>query len=668
VKLSDPIQYLKGVGERRAALLKKLGVTTPGELLLHFPRAYEDWQTIVPILQAPVDRPCCIRAIVDHAPAEETLRGGLSVFKTTVTDGAGVLAITLFNNPWAAEKLRAGDEFLFYGRVQENFFRREMPSPRILPVVEARLHAVYPLTEGLQNGYLEQLVRRCMEQTLPQVRETLPEELRAVYHLMPLREAVRAIHLPQDLAQAERARNRLIFDELLKMQLELLRLRQEGRQESAFALPRGAGEAFLTSLPFVPTAAQLRVVAEAEADMAAETPMRRLLQGDVGAGKTAVAAALLYAAARAGLQGALLAPTELLARQHYATLQKLFSGLLPPEQCALLVGATPAVEKRSIKAALKKGALPLVVGTHALLQKDVRFASLALAVVDEQHRFGVAQREALESAGQMRQSPHLLVMSATPIPRSLALVLYSDLELSVLDALPPGRVPVKTYCVDASYRARIYAYIRKHLDAGRQGYIVCPRVAEGENGAAPASAENYAAQLRMQEFAAYRVALLHGKMKPKEKEDAMRAFAEGETQLLVATTVVEVGVDVPNATIMIIENAERFGLAQLHQLRGRVGRGAQASDCVLVTDAAIGAQARARLERFTQTQDGFAIARADLEQRGPGEFFGQRQHGLPPFRLADLLRDTQILEQSRAAAQALAQMPLAGEQRKDGAE
>ncbi len=659
MRLSDPIQFLKGVGERRAALLKKLGIFCLEDLLLHYPRSYEDWQTITPIAQAPMGESCCIRAYVDHTPAEQMVRKGMSLFKTTVTDGTGVLGITLFNNPWQAEKLREGEEYLFYGRVGGGFFRAEMSSPQIAPVSEARLRPVYPLTDGITGRQLEAIVAHGLKEALPLVEETLSEPLRQAYDLCSLRDALRGIHAPANPDETLRARKRLIFEELLLLQLGLQWLRAGTRTQRAPALPRGAGEAFLTSLPFMPTAAQLRAVAEAEAEMAKPVPMRRLLQGDVGSGKTAVAAALLYAAARSGMQGALMAPTELLARQHYATLRKLFEGLLPEDACALLVGSTPAKEKKATKAALAHGTLPIAVGTHALLQQDVCFASLALAVVDEQHRFGVRQREALEASGPEQQpAPHTLVMSATPIPRSLAMIIYGDLDISILDELPPGRTPVETYCVGTALRTRAYNYVKKHLDAGRQGYIVCPRVEDSAEGSgteagALAAAEPYAEQLSREEFAGYRVGLLHGRQKAKQKEETMRAFVAGELQLLVATTVIEVGVDVPNAVIMVIENAERFGLAQLHQLRGRVGRGVGKSTCILISDAE-GEDARRRHEMMAQTNDGFLIARADLQLRGPGEFFGQRQHGLPPLRLADMLRDSALLEKTRMAAQGIA--------------
>ena len=658
MNLQTSVQYLKGVGEKRAAALRRLGIHTLGDLLGHVPRAYEDWQSILPIASAPLGAPVCVRARVDQAPAEHRVRSGMTLYKTKVSDESGSLALTIFNSGYQAAKLKEGGEYLFYGKINENFFAREMSAPQFAPVThpnesadspgtpeEARLRPVYPLTAGFTSRQMEALVTRAMEQAGAQVKEFLPETLLAEYGLMGRLEALRAIHRPDDMDQALCARKRLAFNELLTLQLGL-RLLREGRAGGrALPLPPEPAMEFLSRLPFTPTGAQAWAVEEAARDMSSPLPMRRLLQGDVGSGKTAVAAALLHQAARGGGQGAMLAPTELLARQHYDTLTKL--GLEP----ALLVGSTPAAEKKKIKAKLAGGSLPLVVGTHALLEKDVQFAALALVVVDEQHRFGVEQREKLADNSQF---PHVLVMSATPIPRSLAGVIYGDLDITVLGELPPGRTPVETYQVPSSYRARAYNYIKKHLDQGHQGYIVCPRVDEDESSALAAAAQFYEELSQEGAFSGYRVGLLHGKLGAKQKEEAMRAFAAGELQLLVATTVVEVGVDVPGAVIMVVENAERFGLSQLHQLRGRVGRGAGKSTCILISDAE-NEEARARFAVMKETNDGFEIARRDLELRGPGEFFGARQHGLPELRLADLAADADLLAQTRAAAAAIAE-------------
>jgi len=647
MNLQTSVQYLKGVGEKRAATLHRLGIRTLGDLLGHVPRAYEDWQNLMPIAEAPIGEPVCVRAKIDQAPREHRVRAGLILYKTKVSDDSGSLAITIFNSGYQAAKLKENEEYLFYGKISENFLAREMSAPQFAPVSEARLRPVYPLTEGISSRQMETLVARAMEQAGAQIKEFLPGDLLAAHELMGRAEALRAIHRPADMAEALRARRRLAFNELLTLQLGLRMLREGRAGVDAPPLPPEPAAVFLAKLPFTPTAAQAKAVQEAAQDMSAPRPMRRLLQGDVGSGKTAVAAALLYQAMQAGKQAAMLAPTELLARQHFDTLTKL--GLSP----ALLLGSTPVGEKKKIKANLINGSLSLAVGTHALLQEDVQFASLALVIVDEQHRFGVDQREKLTTVNCQLSAPHVLVMSATPIPRSLALIIYGDLDISVLDELPPGRTPVETYQVPSSYRPRAYNYVKKHLDAGQQGYIVCPRVEEDE-ASELSSAKKFYEELSQGAFAGYSLGLLHGKLGARQKEEVMRAFAAGELQLLVATTVVEVGVDVPGAVIMVVENAERFGLSQLHQLRGRVGRGAGKSTCILISDAE-NEEAKARFSIMKETNDGFEIARRDLELRGPGEFFGARQHGLPALRLADLATDTELLARTRAAAAAIAE-------------
>ncbi len=652
MNLQTGIRFLKGVGEKRAAVLQKLGIATIGDLITHTPRAYEDWQTIAPIAQAAAGVPVCVRATVDEPPKKHRIRSGLTLYKTQVSDDTGSLGITIFNNVYQAEKLRQGDALLFYGRIAENFFVREMSAPQFAPLSEARLHPIYPLTEGISSRALERLISIALEQVSAHIKEILPDDLLAEYDLMGRAEALRAIHQPRDMDEALRARRRLAFNELLTLQLGFALLRQGRADETAAALPAEAAEEFLSLLPFIPTAAQVRAVREAASEMASPQPMRRLLQGDVGSGKTAVAAALLMQAVRGGTQGAIMAPTELLARQHFETLHALFAPCkLPPDSLALLVGSTGAKEKKRIKEGLAAGTIPLVVGTHALLERDVAFAQLGLAVVDEQHRFGVEQRNALTSAQEKAALPHLLVMSATPIPRSLAMIIYGDLDISVLDELPPGRTPVETYCVPSALHTRAYGYVRKHLDAGRQGYIVCPRVEDDDAGELAAVTQLYDS-LSSGVFAGYRLGLLHGKLGSRQKEAVMQGFAEGKIQLLISTTVVEVGVDVPNAVIMVIENAERFGLSQLHQLRGRVGRGKEKSTCILISDAE-NEDAQARFEIMKQTNDGFLIAKKDLELRGPGDFFGARQHGLPVLRLADIAADAELLAQSRAAASEL---------------
>jgi len=666
--LHTSVQYLKGVGEKRAAALRRLGIHSLGDLIGHVPRAYEDWQNITHIAEAPLGEFVCVRATVEHTPKEHRVRAGMVLYKTKVSDESASLAITIFNSGYQAAKLKENEEYLFYGKINENFLAREMSAPQFAPVTENRLRPVYPLTEGFSSRQMETLVTRAMEQAGGQIKEFIPQEILEQYGLLGRAEALRAIHRPADIDEAICARKRLAFNELLTLQLGLRLLRDGRAGEQAPPLPPEPAMDFLTRLPFTPTKAQSRAVQEAAEGMSQIRPMRRLLQGDVGSGKTAVAAALLYQAAGAGMQGAIMAPTELLARQHFDTLTKL--DLAP----ALLIGSTPASEKKKIKAALADGSISLVVGTHALLEKDVQFANLALVIVDEQHRFGVEQRSKLQEARSRSEdscllpatpeslrlpggpgfvSCHQLVMSATPIPRSLAMIIYGDLDISILDELPPGRTPVETYQVPSSYRTRAYNYVKKHLDRGQQGYIVCPRVEEDESSEL-SSAKQFYENLSRGNFSGYSLGLLHGKLGAKQKEEVMRAFAAGEIQLLVATTVVEVGVDVPNAVIMVVENAERFGLSQLHQLRGRVGRGAAKSTCILISDAE-NEEAVARFSIMKETNDGFEIARKDLELRGPGEFFGARQHGLPPLRLADLATDAKLLAETREAAAAIAE-------------
>jgi len=659
MNLHTSVQYLKGVGEKRAAALRKLGIHSLGDLLGHVPRAYEDWQNITSIAKASLGEPICVRAVVVQAPKEHRVRAGMTLYKIKVSDDSGSLAITLFNSAYQAAKLKEGEEYLFYGKINENFLKREMSAPQFAPVTENRLRPVYPLTEGFSSRQMETLAARAMEQAGGQIKEFVPESILEQYDLMGRAEALRAIHRPADMNEAICARKRLAFNELLTLQLGLTLLREGRAGEQAPPLPPEPAMEFLSRLPFTPTQAQSRAVREAANGMSHSRPMRRLLQGDVGSGKTAVAAALLYQAAQAGQQSAMMAPTELLARQHRDTLTKL--GLAP----ALLIGSTPAAEKKKIKADLANGSASLAVGTHALLEKDVQFANLALVIVDEQHRFGVDQREKLSTLNAQLSTPHVLVMSATPIPRSLAMIIYGDLDISILDELPPGRTPVETYQVPSSYRERAYNYVKKHLDAGQQGYIVCPRVhptesadssgtpKEEDEASELSSAKQFYEQLSREGFVGYRLGLLHGKLGARQKEEVMRAFASRELQLLVATTVIEVGVDVPNAVIMVVENAERFGLSQLHQLRGRVGRGAEKSTCILISDAE-NEEALARFAIMKETNDGFEIARKDLELRGPGEFFGARQHGLLSLRLADLATDAALLAQTREAAAAIA--------------
>lgn len=642
-----PIQYLKGVGERRAELLQKLRIFTVGDLLLYFPRDYIDLSAPFSIEEAPLQVPCAIRARIVGKSREQRIRSGLSIFKMTVADDSGEMDITVFNSRYTVEAMKLDEEYIFYGKVAGTLLKREMTSPAIhdLPKENAVL-PVYAQTAGINSKFL----RKCIAQAMPVIDsmpEPLPPGVLLQYRLPDRAESLRSIHFPENLAAAERARARLIFEELLVLSCALSTLHAENTTRTITPMQPQDIETFYASLPFAPTGAQRRCVDDAVGDMCSSVPMNRLIQGDVGSGKTLVAAACVWFAKQSGAQAAVMVPTEILAEQHYTT----FSGFLEPFglRLALLTGSTKTAERRRVLAGLADGSIDLVIGTHALLSEGVEFRDMRLIVTDEQHRFGVAQRAKLS---QKSEDAHVLVMSATPIPRTLSLIIYGDLKLSVIDELPPGRQPVETLVISGAKRERAMGFVRDALDKGQQAYIVCPLVEQGEVQTDLKPAVEYQQILADGILKGYRLGLLHGKMKPKDKDDTMRRFKLGEIQALVSTTVVEVGVDVPNATIILIENAERFGLSQLHQLRGRVGRGTEKSWCILVSDSRAEAT-RERLRVMRETSDGFKVAEYDLNLRGPGDFFGYRQHGLPTLRVADLAGDMQAME---AAQQCVAQI------------
>ncbi len=642
--LTTSVQYIKGVGEKTAAHFARLHIRTVEDLLRHFPRAYEDWSQTVKIAAAPHGETCCVRATVLTDVQTHPIRKGMTLFKFTVSDGQSSMQVTLFNNKFLAARIKRGCEYLFFGTVTNGFGRYEMSSPLIeLALGGARIRPIYRQTEGLTTRSIAKAVERALP-VLVTEEDVLPPDVRGRYDLCTAGYAYQNIHCPHDHEAWAIARRRLVFEELLLLQLGLLQMKGRTRAVAGTPVREDHSEAFWTLLPFTPTGAQRRAVADCVRDMQSGLPMSRLVQGDVGSGKTAVAAGVAYTVIQNGGQAAMMAPTEILAEQHANTLEKLLSpaGI----HVGLLTGSMSAAEKRAVREGLRDGRLQFVVGTHALLSDGVEFSRLGLVITDEQHRFGVAQRARLAEKGE---NPHLLVMSATPIPRTLALIIYGDLDVSVLDELPPGRQPIATYAVGGAKRERAYGYVRKHLDEGRQAYIVCPLVEESEEGSDLAAATETVETLRQGALAGYRVALMHGRMKGTEKEAVMAAFARGEVDVLVSTTVVEVGVDVPNAVIMVIENADRFGLAQLHQLRGRVGRGEYASTCILISDAQ-NEESRRRLTVMCQTTDGFRIADEDLKLRGPGDFFGNRQHGLPQLNIADLLSDAALLGAARTAA------------------
>ncbi len=651
LELQTDIRYLKGVGESRAALYQKLGIETVEDLLYHIPRRYIDLTRPTPLAAAVPGQKCAVRALLDAKGREQRIRRGLSLFKLTAVDGPVTLHITFFNAKYTVEALREGEEYIFYGSVTGGFYSRQMDSPQVFRPEEAgTLLPVYSLTQGLSNKMVSRQVTEALNRVEqlsdPLEGSGLPQQ----YGLLSYSQALHAVHFPPDWQAIETGRNRMVFDELLCLSLCFARMREGRHRLHVPPMRMQPLTEYYRALPYELTGAQQRAIAEAMSDMCSGTPMNRLVQGDVGSGKTAVAAALCYFAYRNGAQSTLMAPTEILAQQHYNSLAPLLGSL--GMQVALLTGSLSPKKKETLKAALAAGEIDLCIGTHALLTDDTAFANLGLVVTDEQHRFGVQQRAALRQKGR---DAHVLVMSATPIPRTLAMIVYGDLEISVIDELPAGRRPIRTYLIDSTIRQRAFGYIKKHLDEGYQAYLVCPAVqSEDEDTAAASlkSAVEYAEELAHGAFGDYRVGLLHGKMRPAQKEKVMAEFAAGEIQLLVATTVVEVGVDVPNAVIMMVENAERFGLSQLHQLRGRVGRGQVQSHCILLSDTE-NPDTLERLRVLCGTNDGFKIAEEDLKQRGPGDFFGERQHGLPEMKIADLAADSRLLQKAREAADAL---------------
>ncbi len=657
MEFNTSIKYLKGVGEKRAALLAKLGIFTLRDLLSFYPRVYEDWSKITSIADAPLNENVCIRGVVGTRCREHRIRKGMTLYKTEITDGESIIDVTFFNNKYAAEKLELGTEYLFFGKITGKGYYRSMISPEFTEFDgTGKMRPIYPQTAGMNSRAIEKLIRTAFD-AADKFTDPLPEEIRNSYCLMGYEQALRNIHFPENEDMLSEARRRLIFEELFLLELGLMRLKSKNRKSNAIPMAEDYTSEFMSLLPFELTGAQKRAIAQAAEDMKNSVPMNRLLQGDVGSGKTAVSAALIYNCARNGFQSALMAPTEVLAMQHYKTLAKFFENT--DITIGLLTGSTPAAEKKKIKADLRSGEISLVIGTHALIQKDVEFNNLALAVTDEQHRFGVNQRGSLSSKGN---NPHTLVMSATPIPRTLALIIYGDLDLSILDELPKGRQKIETFLVNSEIRERAYGYVKKHLCSGMQGYIVCALVAENEASELTAATELYK-DLADGFFKGFKVGLLHGKMKPAEKKAVMDSFASGETQLLVSTTVIEVGIDVPNAVIMVIENAERFGLSQLHQLRGRIGRGTEKSTCIMISDAGNEETAH-RLKVLASTTDGFKIADEDLKLRGPGDFFGSRQHGLPELKIADMMTDGEAIRETHAAASELLKKnpALAGEE------
>lgn len=644
--LEKPITYVKGVGPKRAETYSKLGISTAFDLLCHFPRDWVDYSVQVPIAQAPRDEPCCIKARLVKKLAPAFIRKGLTVYKAILTDGSDDLTLIIYNNEYLFRSLCDGREYILFGKVQGNMVRREISSPLILAADSPDLiQPVYHLTEGLSQNILRQNIHSVLDSIGGSIYEPLPKEIMQRCSLCSLDYAFENIHFPRDSHALEVAKRRLVFDELLTLRLGMNLLRVRSLKVTGCQMDKSDISDYYSSLPFELTGCQRKAIEDCCSDMCRTWPMNRLVQGDVGSGKTAVAAGAACFAVRNGYQAALMAPTEILAHQHFETL----SGFLEPLgiKVALLTGSLTPKNKAALKEQIKNGEYQVVVGTHALVQQTTGFERLGLVITDEQHRFGVGQRDGLAAKGA---NPHKLVMSATPIPRTLAMMIYGDLDLSVLDELPKGRQGIETYAVTGKLRERAFGFIRDRLTEGRQAYIVCPMIEE--NDLELQSVKEYAERLQNNDFKGWRVGLLHGRMPAADKDRVMREFKDHELDLLVSTTVVEVGVDVPNAVIMLIENADRFGLSQLHQLRGRVGRGKHKSYCILVTDNVTEESVR-RLKILSSTSDGFKISEEDLKLRGPGDFFGSRQHGLPKMKIADLSSDTELLRLAQSTADSI---------------
>ncbi len=643
ISLESDIKNLKGVGPKRAECYNKLSVHTVKDLIYHFPRGYIDLTSSTPIKDTIIGEVYAIAGRITKKLPPARIRKGMTLFKAVFTDDEEDLTITIYNSEYLFNSFSEGEPVVLYGKISGNLVRKEMSSPLVFKIgASNQMQPVYPITEGLTQALVRVTVKNALSLINNRIYEPMPKDILKRMGLCSLAYALYNIHFPPDEYSMQTAKKRLVFDELLTLGLGMLLLKGRNREKTPNKLYDQNISEFYKAIPFDLTSCQYRAVNECIEDMKKDRPMNRLLQGDVGSGKTVVAAAISYFVYKNKKQTALMAPTEILASQHYETLK----GFLEPlgVRVGLLIGSVSAKERKKINEGIISGEIDVVIGTQTLYQQSVEFYDLALVITDEQHRFGVEQRASLSKKGE---NPHILVMSATPIPRTLALMIYGDLDISVLDELPRGRKKVITYAVTGKLRKRAFGFIKGELDKGRQAYIVCPMIEDNEQGLK--SVKSYANELSQNEFSGYSLGLLHGKMKPKEKDNIMLRFKSGEISVLVSTTVVEVGVDVANATVILIENSERFGLSQLHQLRGRVGRGSESSYCILVTDNPT-EDCKKRLKIMCRISDGFELSREDLKMRGPGDFFGSAQHGLPKLKIADMSEDIEILKKAQAEA------------------
>ena len=647
--LSKDVKYIKGVGPNRVKLLNKLNIYTLEDLITYFPREYEDRGKPKKIVELIDGEEALIEARCVSKMSQVRIRNNMTICKLVVRDDTATCQITWFNMTYLKSKFKTGETYHFYGKVKRRINQIEIISPVFDEESKnkntGKIIPLYPLTYNLSQNVLRQIIENGLKEVTTKFNETLPEYIIEKYGLININDAINSIHFPKDFTEYEKARKRLVFEELLIMQLALLNLKNKYTGETkgiAFSKEVKMSDA-INKLPFKLTKAQANVLEEIDKDMESVKPMNRLLQGDVGSGKTAVATIAAYKAVKCGYQVAIMAPTAILARQHLQNFEKMLAQF--DIKCDLLISGITKKQKEDILERLKEGKIDIIIGTHALLEENVVFKNLGLVVTDEQHRFGVRQRTVINNKGN---NPDVLVMTATPIPRTLALILYGDLDISIIDELPPGRQKIDTFAVTKGMDERVNNFISKQIDEGRQAYIICPLVEDNEEIDAKSVME-LAEKYKNETFKKYKVEYLHGKLKQKEKDDIMEKFKNKEIDILISTTVIEVGVDVPNANIIVIENAERFGLATLHQLRGRVGRGEYKSYCILKYNGSSDV-IRQRMDVMTKTNDGFVISEKDLELRGSGEFFGTKQHGLPEFKIANLFEDIEMLKKVQSVA------------------